>query len=96
MPADAPPIPDSVPAEKRGAYQMLFDSIEALQRENVETMHSSLIKDAIRRKAPQFTESTYGYRSFTRLLEEAQSLGLIVMHKDSRSGTWVVEGFSGN
>jgi hypothetical protein len=93
LPADAPPIPESLPAEKRTAYQLLFDSIAALQRENVETMHSSLIKDTIRRKVPQFAESAHGYRSFSRLLEEAESLGLITIRKDSKSGTWVVEGF---
>ncbi|MCL2136168.1 MAG: NYN domain-containing protein [Coriobacteriia bacterium] len=92
--ADIPTIPDNLSGEKRKAYELLFDSIEALQRENVETMHSSMIKDAIRRKAPQFTEAAYGYRSFTRLLEEAQDHGLIKMHKDEKSGTWVVEGFS--
>ena len=95
MAADAPQIPDNLAKEKRKAYELLFDAIEALQRENVDTMHSSMIKDAIRRKAPQFNETSYGYRSFTRLLEEAEGLGLIVMHKDSKSGTWVVEGFSG-
>jgi uncharacterized LabA/DUF88 family protein len=93
MAADAPPIPDSVPSEKRKAYQLLFETIEALQRENVETMHASLIKDTIRRKAPQFNEQFHGYRSFTRLLEDVQDKGLITMHKDSKSGTWVVEGF---
>ncbi|MDR2956692.1 MAG: NYN domain-containing protein [Coriobacteriales bacterium] len=93
--ADVPLIPDNLPKEKRKAYELLLDSIEALQRENIDTMHSSIIKDAIRRKTPQFNESTYGYRSFTKLLEEVESYGLIKMHKDDKSGTWVVEGFSG-
>jgi len=91
--ADAPAIPESVAKEKRMAYELLFVSIEALQRENVDTIHSSMIKDTIRRKTPQFTESAYGYRNFSQLLEEAQDFGLIKMHKDDRSGTWVVEGF---
>jgi hypothetical protein len=92
--AGSPVIPDNLPEDKIKAYHLLFDTIEALQRENVETMHSSLIKDTIRRKAPQFNEQQHGYRSFTRLLEEAQDLGLISMHKDAKSGTWVVEGFT--
>ena len=91
---DAPGIPDGLAKEKRKAYELLFETIEALQRENVATMHSSLVKDTIRRKAPQFNEQSYGYRSFTGLLEEAQDLGLIKMHKDTKSGTWVVEGFA--
>jgi hypothetical protein len=91
---EMPAIPESLPPEKQKAYKLLFETIDALQRENVETMHSSLIKDTIRRKAPQFNEQFHGYRSFTRLLEEAQDLGLIAMHKDVKSGTWVVEGFT--
>jgi uncharacterized LabA/DUF88 family protein len=94
MAADVPVLPEALPKEKRKAYQLLFDTIEALQRENVDTMHSSLIKDTIKRKFPQFNETTYGYRSFTKLLEEAEALGMIVMHKDAKSGTWVVEGFA--
>jgi uncharacterized LabA/DUF88 family protein len=94
MDVDVPAIPDSLPPEKQKAYKLLFETIEALQRENIQTMHSSLIKDTIRRKAPQFNEQFHGYSSFTRLLEEVQGLGLIAMHKDARSGTWVVEGFT--
>jgi len=93
MMADAPQIPDSLPAEKRKAYQLLFDSIAALQRENVDRMMASLVKDTIRRKSPQFNEAAYGYRSFSRLLEEAESLGLIALYRDEKSGTWAVEGF---
>lgn len=90
----APALTSTVPKKKQPAYKLLFDTIEALQRENIERMHSSLVKDTMRRKQPQFSESTYGYRSFTALLEEAQKLGYITMHKDTRSGTWVVEGFA--
>lgn len=83
-----------VAKRKQPAFALLFETIEALQRENVERIHSSLIKDTMRRKQPSFTESTYGYRSFTQLLEEAAKLGFITMHKDPRSGTWAVEGFA--
>ncbi|MHB9004342.1 MAG: NYN domain-containing protein [Coriobacteriia bacterium] len=93
-PAGAPILGETVPAKKRPAFKLLFETIEAMQRENVEVMHSSLLKDTIKRKQPSFTESTFGYRSFTQLLEDAQSLGYISLHKDSRSGTYVVEGFA--
>ena len=45
------------------------------------------------RKRPQFSERSYGYRSFTALLNEASSYGLIQIHRDQRSGTFVVDGF---
>jgi hypothetical protein len=60
----------------------------------VGVMHSSLLKDTMKRKQPQFSESAYGYRSFTALLEDAEKLGFVVLKKDPRSGTYVVEGFA--
>lgn len=93
-PAGAPKIGEAVPRAKRKAFSLLFESIEALQRENVGIMHSSLVKDTMKRKQPQFTEATFGYRSFSQMLEEAQKLGFITLHVDQRSGTYVVEGFA--
>ncbi len=81
-------------SHKRNADR-LFETIEALQRENTDAIHASLLKDTIKRKQPSFAESTYGYRSFTQLLEDAQNLGFINLRKDDRSGTYVVEGFAG-
>lgn len=92
--AGAPPLGEDLPRKKRPAFKLLLETIEALQRENVEVMHSSLLKDTIKRKQPSFTESTYGYKSFTQLLEDAQTLGFITLRRDPRSGTYVVEGFS--
>jgi uncharacterized protein (TIGR00288 family) len=93
--AGAPTLGESVPRAKRPAFKLLFETIEALQRENVGAMHSSLLKDTMKRKQPQFSETSYGYRSFTQLLEDAQKLGFVTLRKDPRSGTYVVEGFHG-
>lgn len=93
-PAGAPALSADVPKKKRAAFKLLFETIEALQRENVDAMHSSLLKDTMKRKQPSFTESGFGYKSFTQLLEDAQGMGYITLRKDSRSGTYVVEGFA--
>ncbi len=93
-PDTAPRYGGIVEKRKEKLYQLLFDTIEALQRENVDRMHASLLKDTMRRKRPDFSETGYGFRSFTQVLEEAESLGFITMHKDAKSGTWVVEGFA--
>jgi uncharacterized protein (TIGR00288 family) len=89
-----PTIGADVPKQKRPAFQLLFETVEALQRENIGVMHSSLVKDTMKRKQPQFSESSFGYRSFTALLEDAERLGFLVLRKDQRSGTYVVEGFA--
>lgn len=92
--AGAPVLGTAVPKTKHPAFKLLFESIEALERENVDTMHSSLIKDTMKRKQPSFTENAYGYKSFTQLLEDAEKLGFVTLRKDARSGTYVVVGFA--
>ncbi len=89
-------VPDftaKVPKERHECYQLLFETIDALQRESDSFILASRLKDTMRRKKPQFSETSYGYRSFTALLREAAKLGLIEIHTDPKSGTVVVDGF---
>lgn len=91
-----PGIPDfssKVPKDKRDCYQLLFETIDALQRESDSFILASRLKDTMKRKRPQFSEGSYGYRSFTALLREASKLGFIEIHQDPKSGTAVVDGF---
>lgn len=91
---DAPQFKGIVDPEKEEAYRLLFSTIEALARDRDGRMHASLIKDAIKRKRPNFTETSYGFRNFTALLQEAENLGFIVLGMDDKSGTYFVNGFS--
>ncbi len=93
-PLAPPTIPDTVPKNRQAAMQQLIDSIIALKRNNKETLYSSMIKDTIKRKRPQFDESFYGYHSFSDLLEDAERAGIIKLTTDARSGTYVVTGFN--
>jgi uncharacterized protein (TIGR00288 family) len=83
-----------VPKAKRPAMKLLVETIQGLQRENKDVMYSSLVKDTMKRKQPAFAESSYGYRTFQALLEDAEKLGLIALRVDQRSGTYVVTGFA--
>ena len=79
-----------VPPDKREAWFLLFDAIRALQRENFDVLYSSRVKDTMKRKRPSFSESAFGYRSFSELLEDVQEAGHIGLKTDERSGTYVV------
>ena len=83
-----------IPKAKRPAVDLLIESVQALQRENKDIMLASAVKDTMRRKQPQFSESSYGYRSFSEFLQDAERLGIITLRTDQRSGTWVVVGFA--
>ena len=85
-----PPRVEGLPKKTREAFVMLTNAIEALQREN-KNLHSSLVKETMKRLQPQFNEEYHGYRSFTRLLEDAQKHDIISMHRDARSGTYVID-----
>ena len=52
---------------------------------------SSMVKQSIKRKFPQFNESFYGFNSFSKLLEAAESHGLLKLKRDQRSGTYIIE-----
>jgi uncharacterized protein (TIGR00288 family) len=88
-----PRLGRDIKVEKRKAFQLLIDSVLALQRENKEILYSSMVKDTMKRKRPSFNESAHGYRSFSDLLEDAERHKLLELKRDSRSGTYVVAGF---
>ena len=79
-----------VPADKESVLKLVTQTVAALLRGGRDPIQASLVKDTIRRKQPSFNEADYGYRSFTELLEDAQSRKLIEMHEDPRSGTFLV------
>jgi len=83
-----------IPKEKREAFELLFDAIAGLIRENKEILWSSMVKDTMKRKRPAFAERAYGYRTFSDLLEDAQKQGFIELRSDPNSGTYVVVGFA--
>ena len=41
-----------------------------------------MVKQMLKRKRPSFTESSYGYKSFNQLLEDAAARGLVELQKD--------------
>ena len=56
----APALGDDGSAQEEAAFKLLFDTIEALQRENVARHALSLVKDTMKRKQPQFSEQATG------------------------------------
>jgi len=90
---EIPKLGADIPRKQRTVYKLLLETVDALLRDNITNIHSSRIKDTIRRKLPQFSERSYGYRSFNQLLEEAAEKGYIVIERDPRSGTYAVQGF---
>ena len=68
--------------------QRLLDLVD--ERGLEETLWGSMVKQAIKRRKPGFSESYYGYRSFNPLLEELEDKGLIDLERDDKSGGYTI------
>ena len=88
--ARAGPPGDQPAPDGADAFHLLADTVRALQREGVELIQASLVKDTMKRKRPAFSEAALGYGSFSELLEAAQDAGAVQLRRDERSGTYVV------
>ena len=94
--AESRPTPAAISGlggKKEEAFQLLLEALNALRRENREVLWSSLIKTTMKRKSPAFSESAYGYRSFSRLLEDAAQAKLIELGRDEADRTYIVSRF---
>lgn len=89
------PMVENLPLQegKRKVYALMMESLLALRRENKDTIMSSMVKDTMKRKRPQFNEEYYGYRTFSELLEEAQKLGVLELEKHKTGGSYIVTKF---
>jgi uncharacterized protein (TIGR00288 family) len=78
---------------KQEAFDLLFDTIDALaeERDQDEKIWGSMVKQALKRRKPGFSESYYGFRTFSDLLEEAQTRKLLTLEPDQKSGGYVIK-----
>src|SRR5688500_20298319 len=81
----------NVPEKVAEVFSLLVDSVLALQRENKEVLWGSMVKETMKRKKPSFNETYYGFRTFSHLLEDAQRRGIVVLRRDQKSGSYIVE-----
>jgi len=82
---------EEMEARKQQALDMVVETFDALVSERGDSgkIWASLLKDTLKRRRPDFTETYYGFRTFGNLLEEAQTRGLFEFGRDEKSGTYV-------
>ena len=78
-------------SRKTEAIEMAVATFDALVSERGDSgkIWASMLKEAIKRRKPDFSESFYGFRTFGNLLEEAQARGLLEFGRDEKSGAYV-------
>lgn len=100
-----PPTPRRSPEEERRRreemdarrtkiVELAAETYEALvtDRDDGGRIWASVLKEALKRRNPGFSESYFGFRTFGNLLEEAQSRGLLSFGRDEKSGAYVYRG----
>lgn len=88
--AKKPPTTD----KKQQAWDLTVETYEALVEERGEggKIWGSMIKQTMKRRKPGFSESYYGFRSFSQLLEEAEALGILDLEREEKSGGFIIRG----
>jgi uncharacterized protein (TIGR00288 family) len=73
------------------AVEIAVNTFEALVSERGDSgkIWASVLKEAIKRRKPDFSESYYGFRTFGNLIEEAKARGLLEFGRDEKSGAYV-------
>ena len=83
--------------KKQKAWDLVVDTYDALLAERGEAgkIWGSMIKQALKRRKPGFSESYYGFSSFGELLREAEERGILEMERDEKSGSYIIKNAPG-
>lgn len=83
-------------AKKQEALDLVMETVEDLfkERDEADKVWGSMVKQALKRRKPGFNENYHGFRTFGKLLEEAQVRKLLELEYDEKSGGYVIKSFA--
>jgi len=85
-------------AEERAqqAFDMVLETLDDLfsERGDESNVWGSMVKQALKRRKPSFSESYHGFRSFGTLLEEMGKRDLLELEHDSKSGGYIITSYN--
>ncbi len=89
---------EELEARRTKALEIAAETFDALASERGDSgkIWASVLKQAIKRRKPDFNENYYGFRAFGNLLEEAQARGLFEFGRDEKSGAYVFRSGGGS
>ncbi|MGF1580727.1 MAG: NYN domain-containing protein [Gemmataceae bacterium] len=95
--AKAKPKPkaDKPVDKKQEAIDKVLEILDSVEQD-YSPLWGSVLKQAIQRVYPNFNESYYGYRSFSDLLEDTKTRGLIELDYDKSRGNYKVRRAKGS
>jgi uncharacterized protein (TIGR00288 family) len=84
---------DRQEARAEKAFEQVIETIEDMfsERGDEDKLWGSMVKQALKRRKPGFSESYHGFRSFGKMLEEMQAKGLLELEYDQKSGGYIIK-----
>ncbi len=91
-PATTAKEPSGADEKQQEAMDLLLETVDALiaERGEGEKIWGSMVKQTLKRRKPGFSESYFGFRAFSDLLEEAEKRKLVTLERDEKSGGYVI------
>ncbi|NHZ69787.1 MAG: NYN domain-containing protein [Thermotogales bacterium] len=82
--------------KQQDAIDLVMEMVEDLfeERGEQDKVWGSMVKQALKRRKPGFNETYHGFKTFGKLLEEAQSRKLLELEHDEKSGGYIIRSFS--
>jgi len=82
--------------KKQKALELVLETVEDLfeERGEQDKVWGSMVKQALKRRNPGFNETYHGFRSFAKLLEEAETRKLLELEHDEKSGGYIISNFA--
>ena len=79
--------------KRQGAIDLVMETVEDLfeERGEEEKVWGSMVKQALKRRQPGFSETYHGFRNFGQLLEEARDRELLELEHDEKSGGYIIK-----
>jgi uncharacterized protein (TIGR00288 family) len=87
---------DEEEKKRQQALDLVVETVEDLfeERGEEEKVWGSMVKQTLKRRKPGFSEAYHGFRTFGKLLEEAQARKMLELDYDEKSGGYIIKSFS--
>jgi len=74
------------------AFEWVLETMDDLfsERDPEENVWGSMVKQALKRRKPGFSERYHGFRSFSELLEKMEEQKMVKLEHDQKSGGYII------
>ena len=79
------------------AFGWVLETLDDLfsERDSEEKVWGSMVKQALKRRKPGFSERYHGFRSFSELLEQMEKQKMVTLEHDEKSGGYIITDYVG-